>query len=133
VIVALDTNVILAAFAARGLSAEVFEICLAEHEIVLSEHIISEVVRNLNKKLKCSADAIQNIESFLRNHARLVIPVAVPADACRDRSDLKVLGTALAGDASCIISGDNDLLEMVSFRDVKMLSPRMFWELLRKS
>lgn len=132
-IVVLDTNVILAAVAARGLSAEVFEICLAEHEIVLSEHIIAEVVRNLTKKLRCSPDAVQNIETFLRNHARMVVPITVPADACRDASDLKVLGTALAGNPGCIISGDNDLLELGSFREVKMLSPRMFWDLLRKS
>jgi predicted nucleic acid-binding protein len=39
----LDTNVLLAAFATRGLCEAVFEACLADHDVVLSEHILREL------------------------------------------------------------------------------------------
>lgn len=41
--VLLDTNVIIAAFASRGLSADVLELCLSDHTVITSEHILSEV------------------------------------------------------------------------------------------
>jgi predicted nucleic acid-binding protein len=41
--VLLDTNVIIAAFAARGLSADVLELCLSGHTVIASEHILSKV------------------------------------------------------------------------------------------
>jgi predicted nucleic acid-binding protein len=41
--IVLDTNVIVAAFAARGLCADVFEVCLENHTIIISEFILSEV------------------------------------------------------------------------------------------
>jgi predicted nucleic acid-binding protein len=45
--VVLDTNVLLAAFAARGLCEAVFEACPASHEIILSDHILGELQRHL--------------------------------------------------------------------------------------
>lgn len=37
-----DTNVILAAFATRGLCAEIFEIAIIDHEIYCSDFILKE-------------------------------------------------------------------------------------------
>ena len=48
----LDTSVIIAAFASRGLCHAVFELCLDRCEIVLSEEILREVLMNLNRKIK---------------------------------------------------------------------------------
>ncbi|MCI2426382.1 PIN domain-containing protein [Candidatus Acetothermia bacterium] len=59
--VVLDTNVIVAAFAARGLCAEVFEVCLTDHGIVLSEHILSEVAEKLIDKICLPPNIVQEI------------------------------------------------------------------------
>jgi predicted nucleic acid-binding protein len=37
--IVLDSNVIVAAFAARGLCESVMEVCLSEHEIFFSEDL----------------------------------------------------------------------------------------------
>ena len=49
--VVLDTNVIIAAFATRGLSADVFELCLSDHTVIISEHILSEAHEKLIDKI----------------------------------------------------------------------------------
>ena len=47
---------------------------------------------------------------------------------CRDEDDDKVLETALLGQADCLVSGDQDLLEMSPFQGIPIISPA---ELLR--
>jgi putative PIN family toxin of toxin-antitoxin system len=129
--VVLDTNVLLAAFATRGLCEAVFEACLASHEIALSEYILRELRRHLAGKIKVPPRQADAILSFLREHATLVRPAKVPADACRDRNDLAVLGTALAAGADCLVTGDRDLLELGTYQGIPLLSPRAFHDRLR--
>ena len=129
--VVLDTNVLLAAFATRGLCEAVLEVCLAGHDIILSDPILKELRRHLRGKLKVPRTQAQAVVAFLREHAAVVVPATVPADACRDRTDLAVLGTALAAEADCLVTGDRDLLDLREFRRTAILSPRAFHDRLR--
>jgi putative PIN family toxin of toxin-antitoxin system len=43
-----------------------------------------------------------------------------------DPADNRVLEAAVAAQADCIVSGDADLLEIVSFEGVRIVSPREF-------
>ena len=129
--VVLDTNVLLASFASRGLCEALLSACLASHEIILSEHILKELRRHLRSKLKATRDHADEIVAFLREHATIVQPTGVPADACRDRSDLPVLGTAAAAEADVLVTGDRDLLDLKEFRGIPILSPRSFHARLR--
>ena len=97
--VLLDANVVVAAFAARGLCESLFELCLDSHELVLSEHLLGEIRRNLIKKVK--------------------LP---PSGA----DDVKVLGAAIAGDVGCIVTGDKDLLVLDQFRSIPIMTPGNF-------
>ena len=54
----------------------------------------------------------------------------LPARVCRDKNDDVVLATALAGKADVIVTGDDDLLVLKTFRGIRILSPRQFLELL---
>ena len=45
---------------------------------------------------------------------------------CRDPDDDQVLGTAIAGDAACLITGDKDLLTLGTFETVDILLPKDF-------
>ena len=72
--VVLDTNVLLAAFATRGLCEAVFEACLGSHEIILSDHILGELQRHLRGKFKAPPRQVDAILSFLRDRATVVAP-----------------------------------------------------------
>ena len=48
---------------------------------------------------------------------------------CRDSDDDKLLGTALMGEADCLVTGDRDLLEMSPFNDTPISTPAGFLDL----
>ena len=127
--VILDTNVILAAFAGRGLAHALFELCLEKHEMIISEHILSEVQRNLQKKLKMPKDKILMIAEYLKEFCSFGSYKRLDKEACRDVDDVKILGLSEAAKPDYIITGDKDLLVLKKFHCVPIITPREFWEI----
>jgi len=109
----------------------VLEVCLDAHDLVVSEHLLNEVHRHLQGKFAHTAAMANERIALLRDVATLIHPAAVDPGTCRDPDDLAVLGTALAGDAACLVTGDKDLLTLQSIEGRPILSPRQFWEKLR--
>jgi len=130
--VVLDTNVVVAAFATRGLCSEVFEVCLAEHCIVTSEHILMEVKEKLIDKIRLPENTVNEIVDYLRAQAETVVPEKLNSPVCRDKDDEKVIGTALSDHAGFIITGDEDLLLLKKYKGIRIVTPREFWSMLRK-
>ncbi|SPD76235.1 PilT protein domain protein [uncultured Desulfobacterium sp.] len=129
--IVLDANVIIAAFAVRGLCESVMDVCLSDHEVMLSEDLLDEILRNLRLKLKLPSNIVYDISKFIREHANISIPVSLPLDVCRDPDDIKILGLAVASNADYIVTGDKDLLVLESFQGIPILTPRSFSEILR--
>lgn len=123
----LDTNVLIAAFVARGVCAELLEHCVREHEIVTSTAILEEVRRNLVAKVRVTVSQADETIKLLRTRLHLVEPVSLGARVCRDADDDVVLGTAVAGRCDAVVSADKDLLDLGSYQDVRIVSPRAFW------
>jgi uncharacterized protein len=130
--VCLDTDVLVAALATRGLCADVLGTVLAEHELVIGEVILVELRRVLTTKFKVPADRIGAIDEIFAPFPILPKP-ARPSDVpVRDASDRWVLATALAGQAGVLVTGDDDLLAVQRSAPIRILTPRAFWELLRQ-
>ncbi len=129
--IVLDSNVIIAAFAARGLCTALFESCIGNHDIILSEEILSEIANNLKRKISLPDDVIHQILLLLKSHTTLVTPQKVDVKACRDKKDLMVLGSAIAGKVQYVITGDKDLLSVGTFKGVKIVDPRTFWGVMK--
>jgi putative PIN family toxin of toxin-antitoxin system len=125
----LDSNVLLAGLGSLGLCEVVLEVCLVNHTLVLSESILGEVQRNL-VKFNVPKELAERGISGLRSNGTIVTPAPVPPGACRDPGDLAILGTALAGRADCLVTGDKDLLALRRFRGIDILSPRAFHDRL---
>ncbi len=130
--VVLDANVVVSAFAARGLCESLFEFCLGSQEILLSERLLDEIRRSLAKKVKLQRQTAMGIERLLREHGSLLEPAPVADDACRDADDLHVLGLAKAGKAEYLVTGDEDLLLLHRFGRCRIVSPRQFWSLMHR-
>lgn len=127
----MDTNVLVAAFATRGLCAEVFQVCLADHKIVLSEHILSEVERAFLNKIRLPLPIAKSVISFLREHTEIVNPSDINELICRDKDDLLIIGTAVSGNVKFLITGDEDLLVLEKYQNIEIISPREFWKRLK--
>ena len=130
--IVLDANIIIAAFAARGLCESILEVCLSEHEIMLSDDSLDEILRNLRLKIKLPSTIVDSIGKFLYAHANISIPATLASDVCRDPDDVKILGLAVASNADYIVTGDKDLLILKSFKGIPILNPRSFSDHLRK-
>lgn len=129
--VVLDTNVLLAAIATHGLCQALVTLIYREHVVVLSEHILGEVARHYHRKFKATKAQAAAVVAVLRANSHIVEPVTVPLGTVRDKDDLPVLGTAVAGSAAVIVTGDQELLALALFRDVAVLSPRDFYDRLQ--
>ena len=127
--VILDTNVILAAFASRGLASAVFELCLDRHKIIISEHILSEVQRNLQKRLKMHEEKAEGITQYLRGFCTISSHQRLDKIVCRDPDDIKLLGLSESAKPDYIITGDLDLLALKEFHSIPIITPREFWEI----
>ncbi len=130
--VVLDTNVLIAAFATQGLCHAVLEVCIDQHEIVLSEKILKEFASNLQRKLKVPSKVTAGAVQFLRDHSSISKAAKLQKRISRDPADDHVLSLADEQGADYIITGDQDLLVLNKYKKVRIALPRSFWEMLRK-
>ena len=129
--VVLDSNVVVAAFASRGLCESIFELCLSEHEMVFCADLVDEIARGLREKIGLPARVVAGIRTILVEHSTMLDPVPLALNVCRDPDDVKVLGLAVAAHADCIVTGDRDLLILERWQGIAILSPRSFAEMIR--
>ena len=130
--VILDSNVLIAAVAGRGLCESLLELCLEEHDLIVSEELLSEVHRNLLKRISLPDAVALDFCRLLRRNATMAVPDPVSPDACRDAKDLYLLGLAESTKAEVLVSGDKDLLKSGWGGSTTIITPRQFWEKCRQ-
>jgi putative PIN family toxin of toxin-antitoxin system len=126
-----DTNVLVAAFATRGLCADLFAHVLLEHERIVGEVVLAELRGKLKTKLELPGPAIDEIEALLRESAVVPRPARHLRLRISDPDDEWILASAVAGAADVVVTGDKAVLKAASRAPIRILSPRGFWELLR--
>lgn len=129
--VCLDSNVLVSAFATRGLAADVLRVVLAEHELLVPTVVLLEVERVLRGKFLVPPGAWALAQQVLESQTIIERPDAPLAIAVRDPDDLWVLASAVAGGADMLVTGDADLLAVAAEAPIPILTPRAFWDRLR--
>ncbi len=130
--VVLDASVIIAATAARGVCETVFELCLEQHQLIICESLLREIDEKLRLKIKVPAPVVAEYLQFLRNNAEILTPSAVHPESCRDPDDLVLLGLVSPGNVETIVTGDQDLLVLGSYKGAPIITPREFWDQERR-
>jgi uncharacterized protein len=124
----LDTNVLVAAFVARGVCSDLLEHCVRHHVVISSRPLLDELGDVLTQNLHQRAVDARGAIRLLGDTFTLVTPDALQSPVCRDRDDDVVLATALAGQCAAIISGDQDVLVLDPFHGIRVLAPTAFWK-----
>jgi len=83
-------------------------------------------------KIKIPHSAAEAYVRTLKERSKMMIPLKMDGNVCRDPDDHVVLGLAKAAKADFIITGDNDLLSLARFEGVEIVSPRRFLEKNRR-
>ncbi len=129
--VVLDTNVLFAAFVTHGVCAGLYEECLLQADILVSDFILSELADRLVAKGKFTQTEAQAVVQAVRKDAIRVSPVALAHRVCRDANDDWVLATAITAQADAIVTGDKDLLVLKTFEGIAIVTPRGFLALMQ--
>jgi putative PIN family toxin of toxin-antitoxin system len=94
---------------------------------VLSRYILDEMARVLPRlsRVKLSSAEIRDLVDSFMFLADIVEPSGNYDAQLRDEADQAVLQTFLASTASCLITGDKDLLALANAYPI--LTPAEFW------
>ncbi len=123
----LDTNVLIAAFAARGLCADVFRLAATDHTLIIGAPVLVEMRRILETKLRMPAPARDEVLQVLGRFVQVPAAKAPVALGIHDPDDEWVVACAIAASADVFVTGDKALLGLRRFDRLPIVSPRDFW------
>ncbi len=126
----LDANVLVGAFASRGLCADLLEVVLLEHDLVLGHNVVRELSKALRQKLKLPPARAAEIVEFVSGEAAQLVEESESSAARVDPDDALVLGEAIAARAEVFVTGDATLLKLGAVERLAIAAPRRFWEML---
>lgn len=129
--VVLDTNVIISGFNFAGSKpAKILEL-VASGDIAncVSDHIIKETRDILIRKFFWTEEEAESAEFWLKTFSKVIKPQARISVIAHD-PDNRILECTLEARADYIITGDYHLIDIKSFRGIKVLSPAAFLELI---
>jgi putative PIN family toxin of toxin-antitoxin system len=129
--VVFDTNTLISALLRpQSIPWHALAAALSHGRALFSESTWSELetVAHRPKFERYVTDAER--DEFLEALAGVAARVRIlyPITACRDPTDDKFLEVAVNGGASCIVTGDDDLLTLHPFRGIDILNARDFLE-----
>lgn len=131
--IVFDANVLIAALiTAEGVCGNLVKRCAQVHTPITSEFILNELREKLTEKFKKKPTDIDDAIALLRSKFVIVEPATLETPVCRNPDDDTVLGTAIAGEAQCIITGDKDLLSLTRYAGIDILKPNAFEEYEKK-
>ncbi len=128
----IDANIVISApLSEDGNPAKIFELLLLEEiNNFRSEDITNEIVEVFNReKIKklVSEDKINFIIDKYREFSKLAKPSIKLSVVKEDDDDNRVLECAETANADYIISGDEHLLKLRNYKNVKIVSPKEFF------
>jgi uncharacterized protein len=125
----LDTNVIIsAALQVTSLPRQALNKAQDDGIVMLSVATLRELSETLSRpKFERYLSTSERIAFLvqLTREAELV-EISTQVQVCRDPRDNKFLELAVSGNATCLITGDQDLLVLHPFRSIAILTPREF-------
>lgn len=125
----LDINVLASALTTRGLCAELFEVVLQSHNLLISEAVFRELQRILPEKPGQTETITNDFIALLRAEGQ-VITAEHPLPKLLDPDDEAIIANALAGNANVFVTGDKALLNLESVEGLPIITPRGLWESL---
>lgn len=127
--VVFDTNIFVSAFVLPGSRADAALIRVVDDidQLVISKVIIDELLTMLARKFARDADELARVAVFLSDLAEVVRPRG-RIDVLQDEADNRILECARTGKVDVIVTGDQAMIELGSYRSINIISLRNFLE-----
>ena len=130
--VLLDSNVWLAALAHDGFCRRVVDESAAVSTRVVTPFLCAEVREKLVTKFHRTQEQADELVSKLISVSLLKDDAGEISSPLRDPKDNPILAAAVAYRCKFLVTGDEDLLELKSFRGVEIVSVRAFAERMER-
>lgn len=124
-----DTNVLIsAALLPNSKPRQALDLALKQGKLLISFAVLAELCEVLSRKQFRRYIDEEDVRTFVAVLTREAewIDVHVRIAACRDPKDDKFLELAVSGGATCIVSGDSDLLSLNPFQGIPIMTPQVF-------
>jgi putative PIN family toxin of toxin-antitoxin system len=123
-----DTNVLVAAFVSEGVCSKLLiRARKRQFHLFISPFILQEFERVLVRKLAVPKGETNEAVRLVSEAATVILlPPKLEAPICRDSKDDNILACSLAAETDYLVTGDADLLDLRSFRNIPIISPRDF-------
>ena len=127
-IAVFDTNVLIAAIITEGICSKLLRRArIGEFSLVSCPFIMKELRRILSMKFRLPREELAlAMEPISEATSRVIEHNLKITGICRDTDDDNVIACAVAAKADYLVTGDSDLLELKSYRGVKIATPRDF-------
>ena len=102
------------------------------HTLVISEQILAETQEVLTRRFKVPEETVIEIIALLEKQERASLPASMPEIVIRDPDDLAVVAAAIESKAEYLVSGDKDIISLVPLNEIRVVTPREFWEVISK-
>ena len=129
----LDTNTLLSASLSadnKSITAQAYQKALKNGVLLASDETFAELVdvifRSKFDKYLSDSKRLDFISNFRKSVSWVEIKYHVTD--CRDKKDNKFLSLALTSNATLIITGDDDLLVLNPYKNIPIITARMFLE-----
>jgi uncharacterized protein len=127
----LDTNVLAAGFATRGLCSDLIREVLEDHELVTSLEILVELKRILTKKFKVPTAQVEEVLDLIHTSAHFAEPDVLASYEIDDLDDVPHLSAAETRQCEFFVTGDKELWRVSPIGTMRVISPRDFWEAIQ--
>ena len=123
----LDTNIFISAVLGGRLRIIIDEWKLGKFKLIVTDAIAREYLEVINRpKFKIPQAEIIAVSDYLLQLGEFVTPEEEIHIIVADSTDDKFLEAAIAGQVNFIVSGDNHLLELKSFREIPIITAKEF-------
>jgi len=125
--VVLDTNIFISAVLGGRLGVIIDEWKAGKFKLIVTDSIAREYLDVINRpKFNIPQAEIIAVSDYLLQLGEFVTPTEEIHIIVADPTDDKFLEAALAGKVDYIVSGDNHLLELKSFKNIPIVTAKEF-------
>ena len=130
----VDTNVLVSALVFKQKPEQVVSKIFQCGLFLFSDDTLEELIDVLGRPKFSKYISDETINDYIRllDSFSIYVKPSQKVTACRDPKDNMILELAVAGKADFIITGDQDLLELNPFRNIRIVTPAEFLEIVEQ-
>jgi putative PIN family toxin of toxin-antitoxin system len=126
VIVVVDSGVWISALHFGGKPLAALDHVFLSDQLAICDQIVMEIRAVLIRKFQWEDGEVRDVlDEYLSGALNIRVDGALHG-VCRDPKDDMVLECAVNADAQLVVTGDNDLLAVEFFRNIRIVTPRTY-------